>query len=397
MTTRIDLLALAPAPPAFAIDEAAVRSFLATGVPAEALAATPQDPGFHAEGDVWTHTRMVLDALVALPAWRALDEVGRGVTFVASLLHDVGKPATTRDDGGRWTSRGHSARGEVDVRSWLWRLDAPFGVREHVCALIRHHQVPFFGITRPEPRAAQLAARLSLRLRHDWLLLVAEADARGRRCADPADQVRILDHVALWGELCRELGILERPRAFPSDHTRLVYLDDEEARRSPEVLAYDDAETDVIVMAGLPAAGKDTWLRTHHPELPVVSLDQVRAELDVDGGEPQGAVIAAARDAARDHLRAGRRFAWNATNVSANLRGRVIQLLRDYRARVHVVYCEAPAAVQLDRNRRRPSPVPAAAIERMLDRWTIPGLDEAHTVTYAVAGAPGPVPWPPGP
>ena len=33
--------------------------------PAADLAATPQDAAFHAEGDVWTHTRMAIEALVA--------------------------------------------------------------------------------------------------------------------------------------------------------------------------------------------------------------------------------------------------------------------------------------------------------------------------------------------
>ena len=389
------LLGIVPQPPGFAVDDAAVRDFLAGGVSADAMAATGQDAGFHAEGDVWTHTRMVVDALVALPAWRGLDADARAIVFAASLLHDVGKPSTTRDEGGRLTSRGHSARGEHLVRRWLWRDGVPFGVREHVCALVRHHQVPFFGVTRPAADAARTAARLSLRLRHDWLCLVAEADARGRRCADAADQARILDHVALWAEHCRELGALDRPRAFASDHTRVVYLEaDDAGRRSPDVLAHDDTAAEVVVLSGLPATGKDSWLRAHRPELPVVSLDAMRAELDVDGADDQGAVIAAARDAARGHLRAATPFAWNATNVSARVRGRVIELLRGYRARVHVVYCEAPAEVQEARNRRRPSPVPAAAIDRMLDRWTVPALDEAHAVTYAVDDD-GPVAWPP--
>jgi predicted kinase len=384
---------LIPRAPDFRVDEAAVRGFLAAGVPAEALAATPQDAIFHAEGDVWTHTRMVLDALVGSPAWRAQGDVGRAVTFLASLLHDVGKPATTRDEAGRLTSRGHSARGELDVRRWLWQEGVPFGVREHVCALVRHHQVPFFGVTRPEADAARLAARLSLRLRHDWLVLVADADARGRRCADAADQQRIVDHVALWDELCGELGVRTAPRRFASDHTRVVYLESEEGRRSPDVLAHDDTAAEVFVMAGMPAAGKDTWLAAH-PELPVVSLDAVRAELDVDPGDDQGAVAHAAREAARVHLRAGQSFAWNATNLSQRLRGQVIQLLRNYRARVHVVYCEVPPDAQRERNRRRPSPVPAAAIDRMLERWTTPALDEAHAVTYVVEDD-GPVAWPP--
>jgi len=55
-----------------------------------------QPPQFHPEGDVWIHTRMVCEELVALPAWRALPEDERRVLFAAAVLHDVGKPDCTR-------------------------------------------------------------------------------------------------------------------------------------------------------------------------------------------------------------------------------------------------------------------------------------------------------------
>jgi len=281
------------------------------------------------------------------------------------------------------------------VRRTLWGRAVPFGVREHVCALVRHHQVPFFGLTRDEPEAVRTAARLSLRLRHDWLALVAEADARGRRTADPAAQREILEQTALWVEHCRELGCLDRPYRFASDHTRVLHLEAEHATaRAPDHTAHDDTTCEVIVMSGLPASGKDAWLAARHPDLPVVSLDDLREAGDVDPGDGQGAVIHAARDAAKVHLRARRDFAWNATNVSERVRGGVIRLCRNYRARVHVVYCEAPAAELRERNRARAEPVPAAALERMIDRWTVPALDEAHRASYVV-GDVGPLIWPP--
>ena len=34
----------------------------------ELAKATPQHPVYHAEGDVWTHTMMVVEALLAMPA-----------------------------------------------------------------------------------------------------------------------------------------------------------------------------------------------------------------------------------------------------------------------------------------------------------------------------------------
>src|SRR5262249_56706231 len=107
---------------------------------------------------------------IAGARYAALDRVGRSIALAAVLLHDVGKPSTTRLDNGKLTSRGHSLRGDNLVRVALWRLGVPFGMREQVCALVRNHQIPFFGITRAAPDAQRLAIRLSLVTRHDWLV-----------------------------------------------------------------------------------------------------------------------------------------------------------------------------------------------------------------------------------
>src|SRR3954471_8783780 len=70
------------------------------------LAGCPQDPVYHAEGDVWVHTRMACEALAGLAAWRALPEEERRVLFAAALLHDVAKPECTRTGpDGRLTAR----------------------------------------------------------------------------------------------------------------------------------------------------------------------------------------------------------------------------------------------------------------------------------------------------
>lgn len=138
----------------------------------------------------------------------------------------------------------------------------------------------------------------------------------------------------------------------------------------------------MTVLSGLPGVGKDHWIAAHRPDVPVVSLDRLRAEMRVDPAGDQRAVAAAAHEQAREHLRAGRSFVWNATNVSRQQRDLCTGLVAGYRGRVEVVALEAPPRVLRDRNRARPSPVPDAVIDRLVRRWETPDPTEAHRVDW---------------
>ncbi len=377
MSALGDLLRAAPEPPGAPLDwERLVREHACLA----ALVGCPQDPEHHAEGDVATHTRMVCEALLQAPAYRALPVAERAVVFAAAVLHDVAKPMCTIEDGGRIRAPSHAPRGAMLARALLWRAGAPFSLREQVAALVLHHQVPFYCLEQEDPRRSAITVAETARCHH--LAILAEADARGRICREPA---RLLDSVALFSELCGEHGLLHAPHAFASDHSRFLYF--RTPGRDPSYAAHDDTTCEVTVMSGLPGSGKSHYVAAHLAHLPEVSLDDVRLQLELEPTDGQGAVVARARELAREHLRAARPFVMNATNLSRKLRRATVDLLAAYRARVRIVYVEAPAEVQARQNRERAARVPAAVIERMLGRWQVPDRTEAHQVHYEVREA----------
>ena len=144
--------------------------------------------------------------------------------------------------------------------------------------------------------------------------------------------------------------------------------------------AFAATKAQMVMMCGLPGAGKDTYVRDHLSSLPVVSLDDLRAAMEVDPTDNQGAVVQAGKERLREYFRRGESFVYNATNINRQRRAPLIGLAADYGVRVRVVYCEAPVDRLLSQNRARAGRVPEAVIRRMSERWEVPSLTEAHRV-----------------
>jgi predicted kinase len=342
-----------------------------------AMRDCPQDPEFHAEGDVWVHTRAVCEALASDERFRWLGDEEREVLFAAALMHDISKPECTRREGGRIRSPGHSAKGAIRARRILWELNWPLAKREAVAALVRHHMTPYHLLEAGKPQRRLFFASQTARC--DWSAILSTADVRGRICRD---QQRLLDNIALFEEMARDEGCLSEPKMFASDHSRFLYFRKED--RDPNYAAYDDTRCEVVILSGLPASGKDTWIERHGEGKPVVSLDALREQLHISPGQEQGTVIAAAKQLARKYLRESASFIWNGTNLSREIRAQIIDLATAYNARIRIVYVEASHADMKERNAQRAKPVPPAAIERMLSRWEMPDPTEAHEVDVAV-------------
>lgn len=349
---------------------------------AREMAACAQDAQWHAEGDVWTHTKMVRGELEKLAEWPILSCDEQLILLFTGLFHDAGKPATTRPDPetGRLRSPKHAQAGAAIARRVLRELGCDLETREAICRLVLFHGRPPYLIEKED------AAREVIF--HSWLVsnrllhLFAVADTRGRATNEMS---RPEDNIHLWKLVAEENSCHDRPYPFANEHARFLFYRDDlsSLHYAPRM----DYRAEVTLMAGLPGVGKDTWLARNASQLPVVSLDDLRTELEISPEENQGTVIQAAREAAREHLRAGTSFAFNATNVTRQTRKRWIDLFADYGARVRIVYLEPPLEVVRKQNRKRPEPVPEKIIARLIDKLEPPTWSEAHELSLLTSAA----------
>jgi putative nucleotidyltransferase with HDIG domain len=343
------------------------------------MAETPQDPVHHAEGNVAVHTQMVLAALQTLPEYAKLDAQAREILWTAALLHDVEKRSTTvTDDQGRVSSPGHAKKGAQTARLILYRdLATPFAIREQVVGLVRYHGLPLWLLERQD--ALKTLIRSAFEVNTQWLSLLARADVLGRICDDQEEWLYRID---CFEEFCKEHHCwgTERPFANPVAKMRFLHTADAPVDYVP----YDSPVFEVVLMSGLPGAGKDSFIRKHFVDLPVISLDGIREEWKVaaDDKTANGRVIQEAKERAKVLLRRKQGFVWNATNITVQMREQLIDLFLTYRAAVRIVYLEVPYLVLTAQNKNREAVVPQKVLERLINKLEVPAGWEAHTVSW---------------
>lgn len=342
---------------------------------ADAMAACQQDAGWHAEGDVWTHTCMVVDQLHRLDGWRALERRDQLALLFTALFHDSGKPATTVLDPetGRTRSPHHASVGVSIARKALRELGCDFAMRELICSLVAHHGRPPYLLEKQIPENEVI--RISWLTNNRLLYLFALADTRGRKAADTT---RSEDTLHLWKAVAEEQKCFDAPYAFGNNHARFLFFRNQLSH--PSYAPYEKFRCNVTITSGLPGAGKDAWLKANRSALAVVSLDEIRAEIDVDPSDSQGEVVALAREKCREFLRRGTDFSLNATNVTSMVRKRWIDLAADYEARVEVIYLEPSVETILAQNKQRSARVPERVILSLLEKLEPPSLTECHSL-----------------
>ena len=161
-----------------ALDLGIIRQVMPELLP---IVGCEQEPEWHPEGDVWTHTLIVVDRARELNA--DLDRPRLISVMLGALCHDLGKPPTTAIVDGRIRSLDHEQAGVEPTVSLLDRLNIHsidgFDVRAQVLGLVAHHLKP--GAFRKAPYVSDGAfRRLAQKVDLELLARVARADCLGR-------------------------------------------------------------------------------------------------------------------------------------------------------------------------------------------------------------------------
>lgn len=337
------------------------------------------------------YTKLVCETLVSLHSWQELNEQTRSIIFTATLLSSVIKPTSTKinidaednEDNNDYQNehiflQGYRRNNAKIARQILWEIKVPFYPREMIVALINQSLLPFYLFERKDPQFSIIQASQTTRL--DWLVIMSQAFVL---VCNPLDQKELLDKIELFSEFAKEQLCFDSPYKFPSPHSRFIYF--QKVGGDPNYHAYDDTSFEVILMCGLPASGKDTWIKTNLSNWLVISLDEIRKELKIPPHKNQGEIIRESKERARKFLREKKSFVWNATNTMCSRRSQLISLFNSYQARIRIVYLEAHLDELLKRNHKRDETVPKHIIEKMLDNLEVPDLTEAHCVEWVIS------------
>lgn len=160
------------------------------------LKETNQSTQHHPEGNVWNHTMMVIDIATQVKD-RSSDQK---VFMWAALLHDIGKPDTTRSRNGKITSYNHEKVGAVLAKEFLEEFINDEEFIQKVTSLIKWHmQILFVVNSLPFAEITKMKQETDI---FDVALL-GFCDRLGR---GGADKEKELENIREFIKKCKEAG-----------------------------------------------------------------------------------------------------------------------------------------------------------------------------------------------
>lgn len=173
----------------------------------KALIGVPQNPVYHAEGDVWTHTMMVLDEAAKLR-----DRASNPYWFMLSaVVHDFGKAVCTEEKDGVLHAYLHEIKGLPLAEAFLRRITGERKLMDYVLNMVEYHMKP--NTVAGARSAEKVTTRMfDLSVDPEGLICMALADDRGRITQAPATnhEAFLYERLAVYRELMARPYVMGR-------------------------------------------------------------------------------------------------------------------------------------------------------------------------------------------
>ena len=141
----------------------------------KSLIGIPQNAEFHAEGDVWNHTMLVLSEAAKLRGKAVFPKC----FMVSALVHDFGKAVTTKEINGKYHAYQHELEGIPIAERFIKRLTDEKKLLEYALNMTRLHMRPnILAISGSSVKKTN--ALFDAAVSPNDLILLSFADDRGR-------------------------------------------------------------------------------------------------------------------------------------------------------------------------------------------------------------------------
>lgn len=348
------------------------------------LEKTEQDPEWHAEGNVFIHTNMVIDELYKIFEEHQLTIDEKYILLMSVIFHDIAKPLVSKWKEvlgvQRLTAKGHEYEGMSYLFYRFLELDIDKKEAQQILDLVGYHQMPKLLVVKEG--YTEWDFKLLTQINSGKLFYLLElADMRGRTTTDYESQLEYMEMFKLYCEdyncfdsvshIDKELRNLFVNTFNETSESAISFLVGKTKKRLYDkdivdpVVSYQkyfeqkDNHGTLFLMCGISGSGKSTTvnkLQDEYDVSTVIELDKLRESHVIKKNnrrEVDGRVRQEAKELLKRALSKKENVIFDACNQRKDFRTQICDLAEEYFAKTVLVFVETPVSTCIKNDRDR--------------------------------------------
>ncbi|MCB1158609.1 MAG: AAA family ATPase [Leptospiraceae bacterium] len=338
---------------------------------------------YHQEGDVWTHTEMVLEEV------KDLNSLDKTSIFIACLLHDVAKPYTRVEKYSQgWQRQVVSFRGHESLSTFLaidLLLDFETALEIKLNKELILHAINWHVVLH------------RIKLEENGFLSDENVLFLNRAFSTERDKGAIWD--IMYG-LNRSDALGRVSDSYKTDKEKFKYLENFIPYYPIRNLGNEEKKPEIIVLIGLPGSGKSSLARERYAKHKVLSLDEMimnypkykglsyqEARTKAMQSDKMREFISKVYDSIKADSEKGIHLLIDNTNLTEDLQNRVLSNLRKDYYKKAIVFLPGENTLynQLEeRKKKEGKDIPKDVIRKYAAELYIPGYHTFDEIEFII-------------